>query len=140
MYFLINTIDDSVNFNSPDPIPDWMMVAYPVYRAEVPDNELPEGVDLHYCYYNKENNSIYPSPMGLTRLSAKELQEFIDQAQLTQQAVSQQDTDKYNKLVEFLAKVYPDDPAIQAILADNTVTTDELQTIENMLNNSGLTK
>ena len=135
MYFLINEKDNSVNYASEEPIPDFMTVSYPVYRKELPVDHLPENTILADCFYDPDTDSIIPNTLGLQRITELQLKEYIDQQQLINEAISQQDTDKYNKLVSFLAQVFPDNPAIQEILSDNTVTQDELQAIENMLNN-----
>ena len=135
MYFLINQEDNSVNCASETPIPDFMTVAYPVYRKELPVDHLPEGTILADCFYDPETDSLIPNALGLQRITEKEFSEFINQQQLIGQAITQQETDKYNKLVTFLAQVFPDNPAIQEILSDSTVTQDELQQIEDMLNN-----
>jgi hypothetical protein len=135
MFFLINTLDNSVNCQSEHDIPDWMMVSYPTYKVEIPDDKIPKDVDLSVYFYDKENECLIPHELGLKRMAENELQEYIDQQQVINQAIASQDSEKYNKLVEFLAKVFPNNPDIEAILSDNTVTQDELQQIENMLNN-----
>jgi hypothetical protein len=134
MFFLINTKDNSVNCYSEHDIPDWMMVSYPTYKVEISDDKLPENVEeLNAYFYDKQNDCLIHS--DLKRMTDSELQEYIDQQQVIDQAITSQDSEKYNKLVEFLAKVFPNNPDIEAILSDNTVTQDELQQIENMLNN-----
>jgi hypothetical protein len=135
MYFLINQQDNSVNFASEKPIPDFMTVAYPVYKKELPVDHLPEDIILTDCFYDPDTDSIIPNALGLKRITEQEFAEYINQQQLINQAITQQDTDKYNKLVNFLAQVFPDNAAIQEILSDSTVTQDELQQIEDMLNN-----
>jgi Lhr-like helicase len=135
MYFLINQQDHSVNFVSENPIPDFMTVSYPVYRKELPVDHLPEDMNLVDCFYDPETDSIIPNALGLQRITEQEFAEYINQQQLINQSISQQDTENYNKLVNFLAQVFPDNPAIQEILSDSTVTQDELQQIEDMLNN-----
>ena len=135
MYFLINQQDNSVNFASEKPIPDFMTVSYPVYRKELSVDHVPEGMNLIDMFYDPETDSLIPNALGLQRITEQEFAEYINQQQVINEAITSQDTDKYNKLVNFLAQVFPDNPAIQEILSDSTVTQDELQQIEDMLNN-----
>jgi hypothetical protein len=135
MYFLINQLDNSVNFVSENPIPDFMTLSYPVYRKELSVDHLPEDTILVDCFYDPDTDSIIPNALGLKRITEQEFAEYINQQQLINEAITHQDTDKYNKLVTFLSQVFPDNPAIQEILSDSTVTQDELQQIEDMLNN-----
>jgi hypothetical protein len=86
-------------------------------------------------FYDPETDSLIPNALGLQRITEQEFAEYINQQQVINEAITSQDTDKYNKLVNFLAQVFPDNPAIQEILSDSTVTQDELQQIEDMLNN-----
>jgi Lhr-like helicase len=135
MYFLINQQDNSVNFASENPIPDFMTVSYPVQRKELSVDHVPEGMNLTDMFYDPETDSLIPNALGLQRITEQEFAEYINQQQVINEAITSQDTDKYNKLVNFLAQVFPDNPAIQEILSDSTVTQDELQQIEDMLNN-----
>jgi Lhr-like helicase len=135
MYFLINQQDNSVNCASEKPIPDFMTVSYPVYRKELSVDHVPEGMNLTDMFYDPETDSLIPNALGLQRITEREFAEYINQQQLINEAITSQDTDKYNKLVNFLAQVFPDNPAIQEILSDSAVTQDELQQIEDMLNN-----
>jgi len=131
MYFFINEQDNSVNTYSDEPIPEFMFHAG-LYKVEKPVDHLPEGVHPFNCFYDPVTESIVPS--NLVLLTKQELQDYIDQQQAIHEAITSADTDKYNKLVTFLAEVFPNNPTITSILADNTVTQDELQQIENMLN------
>jgi small-conductance mechanosensitive channel len=133
MYFLINS-DNTVNFASHEEIPEFMNHSG-TWKIELPVDHLDKD-DVTYlqdeCKYDEASNSIIPS--GLRRASLDELKVMLDQQQAIQQALTQQESEKYNKLVSALAKLFPDNAEIKAILSDNVITTDELQQIEDMLN------
>jgi hypothetical protein len=134
MHFLINDSDKSVNYFSEEPIPEFMNHSGTTL-IEASIDHLPPETDLTTCFYDSENNTIILDPKGIRiPMTAQELQEFIDQQQLLQQAITSAETDKFNKLVAALATLFPDNAAIQEILSDNTVSADELQQIEDMLN------
>jgi hypothetical protein len=134
MHFLINDSDNSVNCVSEEMFPQFMIHEGLTYR-ELPVDHLPADTVLFLCFYDPETNSIIPNAQGLVELTKQEFQEYIDQQQAIQKSIAQSaDADKYTKLVNFLAQVFPDNPTITAMLSDNTVTQDELQQIEDMLN------
>lgn len=135
MHFLINKMDNSVNFASEEEIPEFMNDPTMTYYVEASVDHMPEDTVFVDCFWDPENNVIIPNSLGLQRISEQELAEFINQQQLINQAITQTDTDKYNTLVNFLATVFPDNEQIKSILSDQTVTQDELQQIEDMLNN-----
>lgn len=133
MYFFINEQDNSVNTYSPDPIPEFMFHEG-LYKVEKPVDHLPEGTDLFLAFYDPVTESIIPNKMGLVPLSKQEFTEYIEQQKAIHQAITSAETDKFAKLVGFLAEMFPGNETIKQILSDNTVTQDELQQIENMLN------
>ena len=134
MHFLINNKDNSVNCVSEQMFPQFMIHQGLSYY-ELPVDHLPENENLFLCFYDPSTNSIIPNSQGLIRLTTNEFKEYIDQQQLIQTAIKKNsESEKWNKLVNFLNQVFPNNSTINEILADNEVTTDELQQIENMLN------
>ncbi len=134
MYFLINESDNSVNCASEQPFPEFMCHAG-LFKVEADVSHLPEGTILVDCFWNPDNQTIILNTEGFQRITEQEFAAYINQQQLINQAISSADVDKYNKLVNFLASVFPDNEQIRSILADETVTQEELQQIEDMLGN-----
>jgi len=134
MYFLINP-DNTVNFASHEQIPEFMNHSG-TRKLELPVDHLDKD-DVVYlqdeCKYDEAANSIVPS--GWKRATADEIKTMIDQQQAINEALKQQESEKYNKLVSALAKLFPDNVEIKSILDDNVITQDELLQIEAMLNN-----
>jgi len=131
MYFLINESDNSVNCHSTEPFPDFM-VHKGIFRKELPVDHLPEDTNWYDCFWDPDTDTIKPGL--LQRITHLEFQAWIDQQQQMHEAITQQQTVKYQTLVSYLASLFPNDPKIKEILSDGTVTEDELQQIENMLN------
>ena len=133
MYFLINS-DNTVNFASHEEIPEFMNHSG-TWKIELPVDHLNTDNVVYLqeeCKYDLASNSIIPS--GFKRMTADEVRDMVQQQELIQQALKQQETEKYNKLVSALANIFPDNAEIKSILSDGVVTQDELQQIENMLN------
>lgn len=137
-YYLINDQDNSVNHFQDTAHPEFMKgsttyeVQYDIDSSDLSDEDKE---DIFMLFWDKEAEKLIPNAMKLVKMTKAELQEWIDEQQLLAQAVSKaNDTDKYNKLVNLLKQLYPDNPAIDEILTDENVTQDELAEIETMLN------
>ena len=134
MYFLINDEDNSVNTWSHSPIPSFMKHSG-LTAVERPVDHFPEDTDWMSLFYDPDTDSMIPNKLGMVRIEMREFQEYLDQQQMIQSAITQAETEKYNKLVMHMASLFPDDPTIKEILSDGVITQDELQQIEDMLNN-----
>lgn len=134
MYFLINS-DTSVNHASVEEIPDWYDPDNELLRVEADVDHLPEDIELVDCFWDAEAEQIITKNDYL-RMTYEEMDEFIDQQQALNEALTASDTDKFNKLVSFLDQMFPDSDQIKQILADDVVTQEELQQIEDMLEQS----
>jgi hypothetical protein len=134
MYFLINPEDNSVNCFLETEFPDFYNPGGE--KLNIGDQDvsyLAEDQDLYDLFWDPDTETLVPREDWI-RLSKEELAEFIDQQQALNEALTISDGEKYNKLVDFLAKQFPGDVTIQEMLSDNEVTQDELAQIEEMLN------
>jgi hypothetical protein len=138
MYFLINDIDGSVNYYSEEPIPEFMIQRGITAIERSVDHIPPEITDLTHLFYDAETDTVQKSKKiaHFQPISQQEYQEILQQQQLVQQAVQSTETEKWSKLVTALGKMFPDNPEIQEILSDGSVTLDEFAQIESMLNSS----
>ena len=139
MYFLINDEDNSVNYVSENPIPEFMLHEG-ITAIEKSIDHLPEGTQLLHCYFDPDTDLIILDPRGpRTELTKTEIGAVIEQQRLLQSAITQAESEKWTRLTTVLQLLFPNNTEIQSILSDGQVTQDELTQIESMLNASANT-
>jgi hypothetical protein len=112
------------------------MVHENTYLINLPIDHLPEDTVLKTCFHDPVSNTIVLSERGFEIISEQEAREVIRQQVELQQSISSSETEKYNTLVEKLYTAFKDDPRIQEILEDEFISSDEFETINEMLNSA----
>lgn len=133
MYFIINDSDKSVNWAG-NTAPWAPMVHEGTYSIQLPVDHLPSNTDFIMCFHDPEANTIIENTMGLQQIAEAEALEIVNQQVALQEAISSAEGQKYDELVGKLMTIFGDDPRIVEILSDETITVDEFETINSMLN------